>query len=63
MNGCLMPVGSVLMICWIRWITSFWPALMSASKLNQTWTAEMPWRLFDSTCSTLATALTAFSIG
>src|SRR5713226_5255940 len=30
MNGCLMPVGSELRICWIRWMTSVWPLLTSA---------------------------------
>jgi len=63
MNGCLMPVGSELRICWIRWITSVWPLLTSAPQFIQTRTVERPWRDLDSTNFTSLTALTAFSIG
>ncbi len=31
MNGCLMPDGRLLLICWMRWMISFWPLFRSAS--------------------------------
>ena len=31
MNGCLIPEGRLLLICWMRWMMSFWPAFRSAS--------------------------------
>ena len=63
MNGCLMPVGSELRICWIRWMTSVWPLLTSAPQFIQSRTVDRPWRDFDSTNFTSLTALTAFSMG
>ncbi len=62
-KGCLIPEGSELRICWIRWMTSVWPLLTSAPQFIHRRTVERPCRDLDSTNLTSLTALTAFSMG